>query len=111
MAVTHVTADNFDKEVKQSKTPCIVDFWAEWCGPCKMMAPVFEKLSGQYEGKLKFCKVDTETDQELAQSFDITGIPCLIVTQHGAEVDRIVGFTPEPILKSKIDNVLGKIKK
>ncbi|MFH1072181.1 MAG: thioredoxin, partial [Nanoarchaeota archaeon] len=109
MAVTHITADNFGKEVKEVKLPCIVDFWAEWCSPCRMMAPVFEKLSNEYEGKLKFCKVDTESEQDLAQAFDITGIPCLIVMKHGTEVDRIVGFAPEPVMKAKIDAVLAKI--
>ena len=108
MALTLITPENFNKEVKQSDIPVIIDFYADWCGPCKMMGPVFEKLSGSYTGKMKFAKVDTEAHQELAQEFGITGIPCLVVTKKGEEVGRIVGFRPEPALKAEIDKYVGK---
>ena len=106
----HLTNENFDKEIKQSKTPIIIDFWAEWCGPCKMMGPVFEELSKEYAGKLKFAKLDTDEYGDLAGEFEIQGIPSLLVLKNGEEVDRIVGFAPKPVLKSKIDAIMAKIK-
>lgn len=107
MSIIHITKENFEKE-KNSSTPIIIDFWAEWCGPCRMMAPVFEELSGEYTGKLKFAKLDTEEHPDLAGQFGIQGIPTLIILKDGKEVDRIVGFAPKPIMKQKIDQVLSK---
>lgn len=108
MTLVHITPDNFETEVLKSDKPVIIDFWAEWCGPCKMMAPVFEKLSGEYEDRLKFAKLDTEAHPEIAAQFQIQGIPTLSVVTHAHEVDRIVGFAPEPVLKKKIDEALEK---
>ena len=107
--VLEINKDNYEKEVVQSELPVIVDFWAEWCGPCKMMAPVFEKVSANYEGKLKFAKLDTQAEPELTQNFSIQGIPCLIIIKDGKEVDRIVGFNPESQLISAIDSVVEKL--
>ena len=104
-----INKDNFEKEVVQSNTHVIMDFWASWCGPCKMMAPVFEDLSSSYAGKLKFVKVDTEENPELAARYSIQGIPSLVIVNKGAEVERIVGFTPKDALKQRIDQVLSKI--
>jgi thioredoxin 1 len=108
-AVTKLTADNFEKEVVQSDMPVIIDFSASWCGPCQMMAPVFEELSAEYEGKLTFLTLSTEENPRVAQQFNVRGIPCLIVINKGQEVDRIVGFAPKEQLKQKIDEILGKI--
>ena len=109
MAVTHATNDNFEEEVKKAETPVIVDFWAPWCAPCNMLGPVFEELSGEYEGKLKFVKVNTEDAADIASEYAVQGIPCLIVTKDGKEVDRIVGFAPKDALKQKIDAILQNI--
>ena len=106
--VQELTADSLAQEIK-SATPIIIDFWASWCGPCKMMAPVFEELSGQYTGRLRFAKISTEDYPDVAEENSITGIPCLVVFKKGEEVDRIIGYAPKAQLKQKIDAVLGKI--
>jgi len=85
----------------------LVDFWASWCGPCKMLTPVFEELSAEFEGKVKFVKVSTEEAPEIAQKYNVSGIPCLVLMKKGEEVDRIVGFLPKPMLKEKIEGMLG----
>lgn len=104
--VTELTQDNFKEAIKEG--PIIVDFWASWCGPCKMLAPVFEEVSKDYEGKLTFAKLSTEDYPDVAQEQHITGIPCLIVFKDGKEVDRIVGNASKEALKEKIDGILSK---
>jgi len=104
-----LTKDNFEKEMKNSDTPVIVDFWASWCGPCMNLAPIFEETSKDYTGKLKFAKVNVESSQDLAGEFGVRGIPCMIVFNKGEEVDRIVGSMEKDALKEKIDHILGKI--
>ena len=105
----HVTKENFNEEIVESKTPVIIDFYADWCMPCKMMAPVFERLSGEYDGKLKFVKVDTQENPELAVQFSIQGIPALVITKDGKEINRIVGFAGEQQLKERIDLILSDL--
>ncbi len=105
--VQQLTDAQFNEAIK-AKTPVIVDFWASWCGPCKMLAPIFEELSGEYKGKLTFGKLSTEDFPDVAAENGITGIPCMIVFKNGEEVDRIIGFAPKPVLKQKIDAVLAK---
>ncbi len=106
MAVVEVNKDNFGSEVEKSELPVIIDFWAEWCGPCKMMGPVFEELSNDYEGKLKFAKVNVDDEPELASRFGIQGIPSLVILKGNSEVDRIVGAAQKESLREKIDSIL-----
>lgn len=108
MASVEITKENFEKEVLQSDIPVVLDFWAAWCGPCRMMGPVFEELSEEYKGKVKFGKVDTETQQELSAEFQIRGIPSISVVRGSEEIGRLVGFKPKEELKSEIDETLKK---
>ena len=109
MTVVNVNGDNFEEEVVNADKPVLVDFFADWCGPCKMMAPAFEDLSDKYDN-LKFAKLDTQQNQDIAQKYSIQGIPALLVLSKGKEVDRIVGFAPKEALKRKIDSILEKIE-
>ncbi|MBW2971458.1 thioredoxin [Candidatus Woesearchaeota archaeon] len=108
--VTKLTAANFEKEVVKSDIPVIIDFFADWCGPCRMMGPVFEEVSRDYEGKLRFLKLSVEENPKVADQFGVQGIPCLVIIDRGKEAGRIVGFNPKEMLKQKIDAVLAKIK-
>ena len=90
----------------QSKIPVIVDFWATWCPPCKILAPIFEELAAEYVGKVKFAKLDTDDARAIAQKYSIMSIPTLIVFKGGKEVERMVGALPKEALKEKIDALL-----
>ncbi len=109
MTLIDVDKKDFDDKVINSDKPVIVDFWAEWCGPCKALAPVFEKVSEDYKDKLVFAKLDVEKGQDIAARYMVQGIPCMIFFNNGKEVDRIVGSLTESMLKKKIDNLLGLI--
>ena len=103
--VTNINDASFEKEVLQSDQPVLVDFWAAWCGPCRAIAPVFEKLSIEYQGKLDFAKMDTDEHQNVPFQFHIQAIPTLIIFNQGREIGRLIG--PHPTrLKNEIDRVL-----
>ncbi|MDA3837134.1 MAG: thioredoxin [Nanoarchaeota archaeon] len=107
--IKNLTVDNFEKEVVNSETPVIIDFFADWCGPCQMMKPTFEAVSQEYEGKLKFLKLDTQTESGLAMKFGVQGIPAFAVVNNGKEVARFVGYMGEDDFKSKINDALNKL--
>jgi len=102
----HVTAQNFDREVVQSGTPVLVDFWAAWCGPCRLIAPIVEEVAKEYDGTLKVAKVDVDELPDLASRYQVQSIPTLALFVHGALVKRIIGFVPKPELKRQVDAVL-----
>ncbi len=103
----HVTEQSFDQEVLKAETPVLVDFWAEWCGPCRMVAPIVEDFAREYEGKLKVAKVDVDDNQNLAIKFNIMSIPTLGVFKGGQLVERIVGYMPKAELKRRLDAAMG----
>jgi len=98
----HVEQTNFDEQVLQSKQPVLVDFYADWCGPCKAVSPVMDELASELDGQLKVAKLDADANIELMQQFGVFSIPTLILFQNGQEVDRIVGALPKPKLLQMI---------
>jgi len=98
-----MTAAEFEQQVLKSDVPVLVDFWAEWCGPCKAIGPSIEQLSEEYSGKAKVFKVDVDNEGELAQQFGIMSIPALIVFKGGKEVDRMVGAAPKAQIAALLD--------
>lgn len=100
MSVTELNKDNFEKEVMEANVPVLIDFWASWCGPCRMMSPVIDKIAEEMGGKLKVCKVNVDENHELAEKYEIMTIPAFIVIKNGAESGRTIGVQPkEDILK------------
>lgn len=97
------TKDSFEKEVLESKEPVLIDFYADWCGPCKMMAPVVEKLAEKYEGKVKVGKVNSDDEPELAQMFQVMSIPNFVIIKDGKVVDHVIGAVPQQALEEKLD--------
>ena len=106
MATVAVTDDTFDTEVKQSDLPVIVDFWAEWCGPCKQIGPALEELSEQYSGKIKIAKVNVDDNPNTPAQLGIRGIPALFMFKDGEVVSNKVGAAPKSALQSWIDSAL-----
>ncbi|AMQ05882.1 MULTISPECIES: thioredoxin [Sporosarcina] len=100
MAIIHATDQNFDENIKEGLV--LVDFWAPWCGPCKMIAPVLEELNGEIEGKANIVKVDVDDNQETAGKYGIMSIPTLVLFKDGEIVDKVVGFKPKEALAELI---------
>ena len=101
-----VTEDNWDEMVIKSDVPVLVDFWAEWCGPCKMIAPSVHAMAVEYDGQLSVGKLDVDSSPNIAMKYDIRSIPALIFFKDGKPVDQIVGAVPKGVLKKKVDAVL-----
>jgi thioredoxin len=104
--VLELTKENFNSEVKESNIPVIIDFWAPWCGPCQTFGPIFESISKEFEGKIKFAKVNTEEQPELAAEFEIRSIPAIITFNQGKEINRDIGALQEQTLKQKVESLL-----
>lgn len=104
--VLEIGDHNFKAEVIQSEIPAVVDFWAPWCGPCRMIAPVTEKLSEEYAGKIKFVKLNVDKNPEMTQKYGVMSIPLLLFFKTGKQVDSVVGAVPESVLRPKIKALL-----
>ncbi len=101
-----VTDANFEEEVLKSEIPVLVDFWAVWCAPCKMIAPIVEELAGEKEGKLKVAKMDVDNNQGTPTKYGIRSIPTLLVFKNGELVDQIIGAVPKPMIEQKLEKHL-----
>ncbi len=98
---------NFDRIVLQAEIPVLVDFWAAWCAPCRMVAPLVEELAGEYDGRISFVKLDVDQNPKMASKYGIMSIPTLLIFKKGEPVSHIVGFRPKAELKRSLDAALG----
>src|SRR6266705_3866026 len=103
--ISALTQDNFEKEVLQSATPVLVDFWAEWCGPCKMIAPMLDELASEYDGKVKVGKVNIDEFQSIATQYGVRAIPTLLIFKDGEVAEQVVGLRSKRDLKANLDQV------
>jgi thioredoxin 1 len=108
--VTETTDKSFEEDVLKSNIPVVVDLWAPWCGPCRMVAPLVEKLSGDYQGKVKFYKLNVDQNPDSAARYHVMSIPTLLFFKEGKVVDTVIGAVPERTLKPKVDNII-QVKK
>jgi thioredoxin 1 len=104
--VSEVTDQSFEEEVLKSDIPVVVDFWAPWCGPCRMIAPITEKLAEEFDGRVKFCKLNVDQNNQTAVKYQIMSIPLLIFFKDGQKVDESLGAVPEAMIRPKVDNLL-----
>ncbi|MEE8886284.1 MAG: thioredoxin [Eubacteriales bacterium] len=100
------TSKNFDQEVLKSDKPVLVDFYADWCGPCQMMGPVVKDLAEEYDGRVKVGKINTDEEQELAIRYGVSSIPNFVIIKNGQVVDRVIGGVPAEVLEDKLDSAL-----
>jgi len=106
--IVQITDENFEEEVLGSEVPTEVDFWAPWCGPCKMVVPIYEKLSEEYEGRFKFCMINVDENQRTARKYQIMSIPMQMFFADGQKVDEILGAVPEDTIRSEVEDVVGR---
>ena len=102
----HVTDESFQQDVLDSDKPVLLDFWAPWCGPCRMLGPIVEELAADYDGRAVIAKMNTDENGEAPRKFGIMGIPTLIIFRDGEEVERLVGVRPKQAIAEKLDAVL-----
>jgi len=102
VSVKIISDDTFESEIQNSDKLTLVDFWAEWCGPCKMLAPVIQAIAEKYQEQMVVCKIDTDKNPQSAQKSQITSIPCCILYKNGAEVHRIIGHQPQAKIEEQI---------
>ncbi len=105
--VLEINDRNFENEVIQSKDPVVVDFWAPGCGPCRMLAPLTEKLADTFSGKVKFCKINVDQNPEISTKYGVRGIPTLLFFKGGEQKDSSVGAVPETVLKPKVEALVA----
>jgi thioredoxin len=105
-AAQSITSDTFEDEVLKSEIPVMVDFWAEWCGPCKALSPTVDAIAEEYAGKLKVFKLDVQTEAALASKYGVSSIPTLLIFKGGEIADRVVGLKPKGDITSRIDPLL-----
>ncbi|KPK93013.1 MAG: thioredoxin [Deltaproteobacteria bacterium SM23_61] len=103
--VLEITDQDFDEQVLKSNIPVVVDFWAPWCGPCHMIAPLTEKFSQEYENRLKFCKLNVDENPQMAEKYRVMSIPLLLFFKDGKKVDESLGAVPERVLRPKIEGL------
>ena len=104
--VLEITDQNFKENVLNSEMPVVVDFWASWCGPCRMLAPVVEKLSEEYTNRAKFCKLNVDENRQTAAKYQIMSIPLLLFFKDGKQVDSVLGAVPEGEIRPKVEALL-----
>ena len=102
-----VTDGTFEDEVVKSDIPVVVDFWADWCAPCKMIAPIVEELAEELDGQVKFAKLDVDANPKSATSYGVRGIPTLLIFNGGKPVDQVVGAVPKSVLKRRVEEALA----
>jgi thioredoxin 1 len=107
VSIVHVTDDTFKAEVLESDVPVLVDFWAPWCGPCRMVAPILEELSESYAGRVKIVKLNTDENPQVSAAYGIISIPTLNVYRAGELVKQLIGAKPKPVLVNEIESVLA----